>query len=128
MSARRPAFRLSPATSTIHLDFNAYEDVDIELTVEDDNGVPLPLESAVAQIRVPGGPLLHEWSEAAGNITVGPEHGVVVLRCSSADTGRWWVEFAESEWDLNTVDVFGRRKRPCEGQVQVRDPRTVPHA
>lgn len=120
---------IEPATTVIHLEFNAGEAVDLELGVFDKAGVPVPITAAIATIAIPEGPILHTWSAAAGNLSllpdlVEPSHFTrVQLRTTAAETLAWYEAWADSEWQLETTDLFGRPKRPCEGQVRVRPTR-----
>lgn len=111
--------RLKPATADLPLDFNAGEDIDHQLLVTDRDGVPVPLVSAVATIGLPGCPTQHTWSVAAGNLALSDEVGVVELSTTAEQTAEWLTAWGDSEWRLTTVDVFGKRKIPCGGDVRV---------
>jgi hypothetical protein len=111
--------RLAPATSIVHLEFNAGEDIEIELIVSDKLGAAVPLTSAVATIALPGCTAQHVWSAPAGNLQLGTETGSVLLSATAEQTAAWYAAFGDSEWQLDTVDVFGRHKRSCEGDVRV---------
>lgn len=114
--------RVEPATSRVDLVFNAGEDVDVELSVVDADGDPLTATSAEAMIRQdPDGDVLHTWSAAEGNITVGV--GSVVLVVTAADTTAWLAAWGDAEWDLE-VTAGGKVKRVAEGSVRVTPSRT----
>jgi hypothetical protein len=120
--------RVAPATAVVHLDFAAGEDVDVELEVLDDSRPrqPVPLQSAVATIAVPDGPVLHEWSAARGNLELHPSDenpGIVSrvrLLTTREQTAAWYEAWGDAEWQLDAIDIFGKAKRPCEGLVRVR--------
>lgn len=125
MAAPTPAaIRVTPATTEVNLDFNAGEDVDVELDVLDDDDQPVPVASAIAMIRT--GPRsvekLHEWSAAESNLTVGL--GKVVLITRATETEAWAADWGDAEWDLEVTDLNGRIKRVCEGDVRVNPGRT----
>lgn len=116
--------RLRPATSVIHLEWNAGEDADIRVTVRDAAGVGVPLQSAVGTIALPrSSTALHTFSAAEGNLALADQTdpvtwGVLILSASAADTLAWQA-WTDAEWQLDAVDIFGRSKRACEGDVRV---------
>jgi hypothetical protein len=122
--SRDGLIRVDPDTTTVHLDFNAREDVRVQLDVLDEAGGPVALAEATGQIRSHDGVVLHEWSTAASNITVAL--GSVVLITTSAQTATWWDAWGDAVWDLEVVDLAGERKRVCEGDVRVRQGRRTP--
>jgi hypothetical protein len=71
--------------------------------------------SAKAQVRDDAGDVLHEWSVAAGNMTLGS--GEVVLEVSPATSAGWAWRFAR--FDLELTDPFGDVTRLVKGSVFV---------
>lgn len=110
---------LDPATTQIHLTFNAGEDKTVRLVVRDKLGQPVPLASAVATIATPYCPPLHQWTVGNGLELPAGQTGVVLLHTTREQTTAWATAWGDSEWQLDTVDVFGRDQRPCEGDVRV---------
>lgn len=115
--------RLAPVTSVIHLEFNAGEDVSTQITVRDRLGVPVPLSDATAVIGLPHcQQVFHEWSTATGNLLLqdqATQPGVLHLISTREDTTGWVAVFGDAEWQLDVIDVFGRSKRACQGDVRI---------
>jgi hypothetical protein len=128
-SSTSPAIDVAPATSTVHLQFNAGEDVDIDLVTADADGDGVLLAGAVATIAPAGGTVVHTWSVGAGNLALlvdpdDPTHFTGVrLSTTAEETASWWEAWGEAGWQLDVTDLFGQSKRACEGGVQVRAPR-----
>jgi hypothetical protein len=114
---------LGPATSIVHLEYNAGEDVDVEVVVVDDFGVPVPLTSAVATIGLPRCPdPLHQWTAPAGNLVLldqATRPGSLLLHSTAEQTAAWFQAWGDAEWQLDVVDLFHQSKRACEGDVRV---------
>lgn len=131
MTAAPRTVRVVPATSTVHLDFNAGEDVDILLAPFDDSdpAQALYLQDATATVAFQGGPALHVWSVLAGNLSLQPDpddpthDSRILLSTTAEETTSWWTAWGDAEWQLDVVDVFGQSKRACEGDVRVRQSR-----
>jgi len=121
--------RIGPATRTVHLDYNGFEDVDLVVDVVDADEVPVFITSASAIIGAEGRDPLFEWSAAAGNLVLLPDladpthYSRVQLTATRAETLAWSRTWRTSGWQLDVVDLFGRSKRPCEGQVRARPSR-----
>ena len=111
--------RLTPATAELDLEFAAGEDMDIELQVVDADCQPVPLSAAVGTVALRGCDPDHVWSVEAGNLTLGQEVGVIYLHSTAEQTTGWARDWGDSEWQLDVVDIFGRRRRACEGDVTV---------
>lgn len=123
--------RLGPATTVVHLQFNAGEDSTDELSVTDRDGAPVPIASAVATIAAHDGTVLHQWTAASGGLTLHPDPttGVVSrvrLVTTAAQTAAWWAGWCDAGWQLDVVDTFGQAKRPAQGTVRVHRSRQVP--
>lgn len=110
--------RLTPATAELDLEFNAGEDIDIEIVVVDVESTPVPLASAVGTIALRGCTPHHTWTAADGSLSLGQATGTVYLHTRAEDTTAW-TAWGDSEWQLDVVDIFGRRRRACEGDVTV---------
>jgi hypothetical protein len=114
--------RVVPATSVVHLDFNAGEDARIEVDLADDAGQPVEITDVYGCVRVRGALVpVYEWSQANSNTTF--TAGQVVLVVARADTALWWAAWGDAEWQLEVTDVRGHRSRVCEGDVRVRSTR-----
>lgn len=111
--------RLSPDTTEIDLEFNAGEDMEIELVVTDRDGTPVPLAGAVGTIAVPFCQPEHTWTVAGGNLELADADGVVRLTCTRDETAAWASGFGDAQWQLDVTDIFGRGRRVCEGDVRV---------
>lgn len=114
--------RVEPSTTTVHLDFNAGEDVDIEFQVLDADDAPVVVDSAVAVISDYAGVELHRWSADDANLTV-PDVGLVRVSTTRAETAAWYAAWGDAVWQLEVVDTLGQQKRVCEGDVRVRQSR-----
>lgn len=114
----RGPIRVDPATSIVHLDFAAREDVLVQLTVADDDQGAVEVVSAVGRIVGPAGAVLHEWSAGEANLTV--NGALVTLITTRVNTSLWYAAWGDASWWLEVTDPEGRVKRVCEGDVRVR--------
>lgn len=100
----------------VDLDVYSGDDQTFTFPILDGQGAALPLDgySARGQVRDRlRGHVLHEWSNAVGNVTVAD--GAVVL--SVADSEQW--TFSRGVYDLALYDAQNRRQFIARGRVTV---------
>lgn len=112
--------RVSPATTIVHVEVNAGEDLELEVSVFDDDDAVVLIDNAVATIGPDGGPALHTFSVAAGNLAVIGGSGKVRLSFTKDESNDWYREWGQARWQLDIVDIYDRTKRACEGSWRVR--------
>lgn len=112
--------RVEPAATALDWSLIKGDSFDLVLPVLDELGQPVALAgwSAKAQIRRhPDDPLLHEWSAAWGNVTVGATS--VTLHVDGPVTALW--EWSIAHVSVEVTDLDGLTHTIARGTVRALD-------
>lgn len=89
------------------------------LTIEQPDGTPAAISSAIMQVKTAAGMLVHEWSTSAGSITIGGTgSSQVTLHRVAESTTRGWPT-GKHRYDIELTLSTGQVITPAGGVFPV---------